>query len=123
MSEIVLAVIGVASGFIGVIGGFFYVERKIKSDATNMILNVLDDLTPELPKLLAKEEVRQFIYSLGVLAGNGAKAGALGGVGRGKFKFEDLLGQILPQLLPKILGSPQDAQSSNSPSQDTGFGI
>jgi len=105
MSEVIVAVIGIVSGFLGVYGGFLYVQKKVKAEASNMILDILDDLVPELPKLLAKEEIRQFIYSLGVLAGNGAKAGALGQTRGGKFKFEDLLGQILPQVLPKLLGN------------------
>ena len=115
MSEIVIGVIGVVSGFIGVYGGFLIIEKRLKRDASNMVLDILDDLTPELPKLLAKEEVRQFIYSLGVLAGNGAKAGAFGTAGKGKFKFEDLLGQILPQVLPKFFNPSQEGAVDVTP--------
>jgi len=109
MSEIVIAVIGIASGFIGVYVGFLFIQKKVKSEISDMVLNVIDDITPELPKILAKEEVRQFIYSLGVLAGNGAKQGALSGIsGKGKFNFNTLLGTVaeavLPQVLPGIVG-------------------
>ena len=74
-----------------------------------MLLDIIDELTPELPKILAKEEFRQFIYSVGVLAGNGAKQGALSGIsGKGKFNFNTLLGTVaeavLPQVLPGIVG-------------------
>ena len=81
-----------------------------------MILEIIDEITPELPKLLAKEEVRQFIYSLGVLAGNGAKAGALGNVGKGKFRFNDLLGGLIgefaPQIIQKAIGNQGGGQSA-----------
>ena len=105
MSEIVLAVIGVVSGFIGVTVGFFFIKNKLKNEASAMILDLIDELTPELPKILAKDEVRQFIYSLGVLAGNGAKAGALGGISKGgKFRFEDILGGLIQAGANRFLG-------------------
>ena len=103
MSEIIIAVIAILTPIILSTVGFFYIKNKIKNEASTMILDIIDDILPELPKLLAKEEVRQFIYSLGVLAGNGAKAGALGNVGKGKFKFEDLLGSLVGQFAPKII--------------------
>ena len=109
MSEIVLALIGVVCGFLGMYVGFLYIEKKVKNEASDMILTIIDDLAPELPKLLAKEEFRQFVYSVGVLAGNGAKQGALSGMGgKGKFNFNALLGTVaeavLPQVLPGIVG-------------------
>jgi len=68
-----------------------------------MILDTIDEIMPELPKFMAKDEVRQFIYSIGVLIGNGAKAGAIGNAGKGKFKFENLLGDIAMQVAPSII--------------------
>ena len=91
------------SGIIGAYLTLSYMLRKVKAEIPDILLENFEVILPELPKFLAKDEVRQFVYSLGVLAGNGAKAGALGSVGKGKFKFENLLGEIAPQIIGQIL--------------------
>ena len=93
------------SGSIGAYLTLSYVLKKVKAEIPDILLENFEVILPELPKFLAKDELRQFIYSIGVLAGNGAKAGALGSVGKGKFKFENLLGEIAPQIIGQILPS------------------
>jgi hypothetical protein len=81
------------SGSIGVTVGGFLMWRKVKREAPDMLLNLIDDITPELPKLMANENLKQFIYEVGLLVGNGAKQGlGLPGAGKGgKMKLSDLI--------------------------------
>ena len=119
---VVLAFIPLIMGGIGAyfVGSVWL--KKVKSAIPDILLDNLDQILPELPKLLAKDEVRQFVYSIGVLAGNGAKAGALGQVGKGKFKWENLLAEFAPQviqsILPKILPmNQQQGEQQQSPQE------
>ena len=126
MSEQILnAVIPFVMGAIGTTVGGYFIIKKVKSQAGNIVLDLIDEITPELPKLLAKEEVRQFVYSLGVLAGNGAKSGVGLGTKGGKFKFEDLLlmgaQAILPQIVQKVGGAiVEGSQGQEQPQQQEG---
>ena len=119
---VVLAFIPLVMGGIGAyfVGSVWL--KKVKSAIPDILLDNLDQILPELPKLLAKDEVRQFVYSIGVLAGTGAKAGALGQVGKGKFKWENLLAEFAPQviqsILPKILPmNQQQGEQQQSPQE------
>jgi len=106
MDIIELFVIGLIPILTGSFGAYLvgsFMLKKVKAEIPDLILESFDVITPELPKILAKEEVRQFVYSLGVLAGNGAKSGALGSMGKGKFKFENLLAEFAPQVIGQIL--------------------
>ena len=108
-----------------VIAGYVLAQRtlkQVKNELPDLILGCLDEIMPELPKLLAKEEIRQFVYSIGVLAGNGAKQGALGNVGKGKFKFEDLLGGILQEVAPAVVGKVLGAVTKGSGSETANRG-
>ena len=102
---LVIGFIPILTGSLGAYLVFSFMFKKAKSEIPDFILENLDVIVPELPKLLAKDEVRQFVYSLGVLAGNGAKAGALGQVGKGKFKWENLLAEFAPQVISQVLPS------------------
>ena len=108
-----------------VMAGYVLIQRTLKqakNELPDLILGCLDEIMPELPKLLAKEEIRQFVYSLGVLVGNGAKQGALGNVGKGKFKFEDLLGGILQEVAPAVVGKVLGAVTKGSGSETANRG-
>ena len=116
---ILTAVIATLCGSIGAYAILKLTLKKAKSELPDMILDLIDELTPELPKLLDKDEVKNFVYSLGVLVGNGAKSGAFGNVGKGKFKFQDLLmgvaQQVAPAIVQKIIpaiGSAVEGQQS-----------
>ena len=100
---LILSFIAMLSGGIGAYVILKMGLKKAQNELPDMILDTIDQIMPELPKFMAKDEVRQFIYSIGVLVGNGAKAGALGNTGKGKFKFEDLLGGLVQQFAPAII--------------------
>ena len=55
MSEqIINAVIPFVMGAIGTTVGGYFIIKKVKSQVGNIVLDLIDELTPELPKLLAK---------------------------------------------------------------------
>ena len=101
--EVVLTgIIAFLSGSIGATVAGYFLIKKLKTEASDIIFNILNDSLVELPKLMARDDVRQFIYSIGVLIGNGAKSGIGLSKTGGKFKWEDLLGQIIPNILPQV---------------------
>jgi len=117
-----IGLIPMLSGSIGAYLTLSYVLKKVKAEIPDILLENFEVILPELPKFLAKDDLRQFIYSIGVLAGNGAKAGALGQVGKGKFKWENLLAEFAPQviqsILPKILPmNQQQGEQQQSPQE------
>ena len=106
MSYVDMLLTGLIAFLSGRIGAYVILKltlNKAKNELPDMILDLIDEIVPVLPKVLAKDEVRQFVYSLGVLVGNGAKSGALGQTGKGKFKFENLLGEIAQAVAPQIV--------------------
>jgi hypothetical protein len=116
VDTIATALIAVSSGAIGAYVTSFLIIRKVKNGAVDMVLNFIEDISAEFPKLLAKPEVQQFVYSIGVLVGNGAKSGVGLSTKTGKFKFEDLIGMAIGQLLPKILpGAGEQAATTTVP--------
>jgi hypothetical protein len=125
MSEIVIysviGVIGIVSGFIGVIAGASLMLKRLKQEIPNIVLDSIEGFMPELPKLMATEEFRQFFGAIGALIGSGARGQLLGGKG-GKLKFEDLLIQgVQSFIMPKVQqivetqGSQEIATSTTKP--------
>jgi len=115
------SLIGVLSASIGGYIVFNLSLKKLKTQIPDLLLNFLDDLEPELPKILAKPQVQSFVYSIGALIGNGARAGAGFGGGKGKFKFEDLLarvaGKLVDSFLPDGGGQPPGEQQPGEQQQ------
>lgn len=115
------AVIGIVSGFIGVTLGAIFMLNRLKNDLPNIIIENIEELTPELPKLMSNEAFRQFVYSIGLLIGNGAKSGVGLTTKGGKFKLEDLIGLGIQTFLPKIMQqvAPTTTDISPNPSNTT----
>jgi len=69
---------------------------------------VLDGVTQDT-------EMQKKVYLMGVLIGNGIKSGAGFAGGKGKFKFQDLIGMALPQLFPNLFKGQGPTTEQSSP--------
>lgn len=74
----------------------YVIGKKLTS--TNRILDISDVLIDEITQ---NAEMQKKLYLVGVLIGNGIKAGVGLSKGRGKFKLEDLIGNAIGQMFFK----------------------
>lgn len=78
-----------------------------------------NSLKTEILDYLHTEEGAKMLYAIGALLGNGAKAGLGFNIKGGKFKWQDLLGEIAGGFIKKTFGieeqgSPQEEQSKQA---------
>jgi len=74
-----------------------------------------NSLKTELLNYIGTEDGAKMLYAIGALLGNGAKAGLGFNIKGGKFKWQDLLGEIAGGFIKKTLGiqeegAPQEEQ-------------
>lgn len=74
---------------------YIYTQRMIK----NTVENIKRELKLELETWLNSENGQKAIYSIGAIIGNGAKSGFGLQTKGGKFKWQDLVGQIASQYI------------------------
>lgn len=97
--------------------GYILVSKK----ADSLIKNTKKELKGEAEAWLNSEKGQKALYTIGVLVGNGVKGGFGIKKGKGKFKFEDIIGQIASRWIEgggadKFLGvtTPSGAVSASS---------
>lgn len=93
---ILTAVIVALSTFIGV----WYIQRK----AEILIENTKYDIKEEVKTWLNSEVGQKALFTVGAIIGNGAKSGFGISAKSGKFKWQDLLGQIAGNYIQNTFG-------------------
>lgn len=81
----------------------YAIGKKLTS--TNRILEISDVLIDEITQ---NSEMQKKLYLIGVLIGNGVKAGVGLPKGKGKFKLDDLIGNAIAQM---FLGNKSQEQT------------
>jgi hypothetical protein len=115
MSEITITGISV---FIGVLTGFIGAYVALKSKFSNIIEDNLPIVIKELEDYLHSTDGQRTFYEIGLLIGNGAKAGV--GLSPAGKSPKGLMG-LVSQFLPNILGGlANQAQGQPQPPQETG---
>jgi hypothetical protein len=103
MSEVILAVSAIASFSIA-IGTLLYVKRSM---STENILNKIDELSDEI---MTNKELQGKLYTVGAILGNGIRQGIGINAKGGKFKLDNIIGEVVSGLAQKYLGMGQQEQ-------------
>lgn len=92
--------------------GYIVASKK----AEKLIENTKNDVKNEIISFLNSTEGQKFFFAIGALIGNGAKSG-LGMTKRsGKFKLEDLFGQVAASFIQQnFLGGNSGPQKQSNP--------
>ncbi len=78
--------------------------RKLQKMTSETIKNLKISTKNDLESWLNSETGQKAIYAIGAIIGNGAKAGFGMGTKGGKFKWQDLLGEIIGGYAKQKLG-------------------
>ena len=82
----------------------YFVAKKVANDTIN---NVKDDVFD----YLQTENGAKMLFGIGAMLGNGIKSGVGITKGTGKFKWQDIIGQIASQfIMSKLPMQPQQEQ-------------
>lgn len=90
-------------------------KKDLKKQVLEAAPGIIDYLIDEVEGYVASPEGAKVIYSIGGLIGNGAAKGFGVTGSRGKFKFEDILGQIAGGFVQRYLtgSNPEPQQNRN----------
>lgn len=91
--------------------------RKLQNMIPETVENFKEDAKTELEKWLNSEQGQKALYFIGGLIGNGAATGLGMGKKGGKFKFEDIIGELAVGFLRGNLPVTGQSQASPPPSK------
>ena len=104
--------------FIGVLTGFIAAYVALKSKFSNIVEDNLPIVIEKLEDYLHSTDGQRTFYEIGLLIGNGAKAGV--GLSPAGKSPKGLMG-LVSQFLPNILGGLAQGQQQSTPApQETG---
>jgi hypothetical protein len=86
-----------------------------RSLSTDKLIEKIEDISDEI---MTNKELQAKIYTIGAILGNGIRQGIGINTKGGKFKMEDIVGQVIGNVAGRIFGQQPP---ENQQQQDQGF--
>ena len=116
MSESILSMVGITASIGCVLGSMLYVKHMTSQEK---IMEIADKLLTEFS---TNTESQKKIYTIGGIIGNGVRAGVGIGGKSGKFKMEDLFGQVISGFVGKMLPGGMQQEQQQTTNERIGLG-